>query len=786
MTRQLTLVGLLVATLLALSSFALIANQANAFDPGGPPGGGGVPKVVTGNWEFINYQPTGGSYSPQYEINSENVEWLETKWLYPYPEDMDTHTLTRAQSGSSAPPIIVDGVAYIAKNTRYIHAVSMDDGSLIWQSDGGSQLDTDQQMAEFPYIGGPGAFSTFGHVHAINYYRDYGWLIMSSWSCYLAAWNIEDGSLAWEMTPDKLCGTGDGKSNEELGNPVAGRIGTLGNMGFFSGLSSHPPMFSGDTMVWPVMGGSGLGGRASVKGFDMASVIAGGEGDSATELWRTWVMPHEEGEPNWAQDQCDDADGNGWYFSFPDFFEGKNAINCRDVPADAVVNDWINMVEGTPRYGKVHTSSAIATVWGNYPIHEQLRMVYMGTGDIGPYPNSSYKAGPNLHGSGIIALNVDTGKLEWWFATNPRDLWDMDCSWGGILAKSAGVDTLVKGCKNGLIYSLNAATGEPVWVFEPPAIDRAWCPAGQENAGPGGVSNCTNYGVGPDGSPTHPDACCRITKEHMNKAWAHYPSDDPWYTMCYTECLESDIAYDGKNIYAGFHINKGMQDIKPMVDFGNNGAGLSSQCEVCVDRGWVYAIDINTGEIAWEADLSDTSGFRGGLLVTGGVLYVYAADGNLHMFDTETGERLGKKFFGVAVSVAPTIGTDNKGAHRIIQHVGGGGGFLFASHASQGSLLALGLKDNIPDLTRTEIREVIRTVEVEKEVEVEVVREVQVERIVEVEKIVEVDVEVVRTVEVPVEITTTEEVVSPISYVAIGLGVVLIVISGTLFARSRK
>ena len=183
---------------------------------------GGIPKIVTGNWEWINYQPTGGSYSPQFEINSENVEWLETKWIYPYPEDMDTHMLTRAQTGSSAPPIIVDGVAYIAKNTRYIHAVSMDDGSLVWESDGGSQLDTDRQMAEFPYIGGPGAFSTFGHVHAMNYYRAYGWLIMSSWSCYLAAWNIEDGSLAWEMTPDKLCGTGAGKSNEELGNPITG------------------------------------------------------------------------------------------------------------------------------------------------------------------------------------------------------------------------------------------------------------------------------------------------------------------------------------------------------------------------------------------------------------------------------------------------------------------------------------------------------------------------------------------------------------------------------------
>ena len=75
------------------------------------------------------------------------------------------------------------------------------------------------------------------------------------------------------------------------------------------------------------------------------------------------------------------------------------------------------------------------------------------------------------------------------------------------------------------------------------------------------------------------------------------------------------------------------------------------------------------------------------------------------------------------------------------------------------------LGDNLPD-------EVI--VEVEKIVEVEV------------EKEVEVQVEVIKEVEVEKEVVTTEEVISPISYVIIGLGVVLAVVSGVLYTRSRK
>ena len=61
-----------------------------------------------------------------------------------------------------------------------------------------------------------------------------------------------------------------------------------------------------------------------------------------------------------------------------------------------------------------------------------------------------------------------------------------------------------------------------------------------------------------------------------------------------------------------------------------------------------------------------------------------------------------------------------------------------------------------------------------KEVPVEVEKVVEVERIVEVEK----ELEVIQEVEV--------ETISPISYVAIGLGVILVVIAGVLYQRASK
>ena len=73
--------------------------------------------------------------------------------------------------------------------------------------------------------------------------------------------------------------------------------------------------------------------------------------------------------------------------------------------------------------------------------------------------------------------------------------------------------------------------------------------------------------------------------------------------------------------------------------------------------------------------------------------------------------------------------------------------------------------------------------EVVKEVEVEVIKEVEVPG---AERVVEVEVEKIVEVEVEKEVVTTEEVISPISYVVIGLGVVLAVVGGVLFSRSSK
>ncbi|MCS4538154.1 MAG: PQQ-binding-like beta-propeller repeat protein [Thaumarchaeota archaeon] len=781
MDLRLAVLGLIVAaTLLASSLVVALVPTASAFDPGGPPVGGAAPTVATGNWEFVNYQPTGGSYSPQNQINKDNVQYLETKWIYPYRDAVEKTTWTGVQRGSGAPVIIVDGTVYVLMSDRRILAIDAQNGRLLWNNTYGITWDAQAEVAKYPFLQGARV-----HGHAINYYRDKGWLITSSMgSCNLYAVDAKTGKTAWTLKTEQICGT-----TAEFGDPTKGIKGTLDITGYYSSIHTHPPQFLGNIMFFPVGSASGAGGRAFVTAFDMSNPA------NPIKLYRTWVFPPASGDPEWAIKQCNEANGNGWYFEYPRYLEGINhpardrtptylATKCTDVAPDIVRNDWIDMVPGSPTFGKIHTASAISPVWGNYPIDQETGIVAMGWGDEGPYTNLTHRYGPAIHGSGFTAFDVRTGKLVWWFDAVTRDLWDYDCSWGGIIGSVQGQKALLKGCKNGIVYALDWNTGKPFWIYDAPTIIR------------GGKNIQTYYGVGANNRPTDPDACCRLTKADMGKPWMNYPQKGPIVQNCYTVCLESDFAYDGKMVYVGTFNNMGTHNFGRVAAFGNNGVGggprtaFPQQTEWIVDAN-VDAVDVNTGRKVWSYKVENAA-FRGGVMVTGGMVVVYAADGNLKFLDATSGKLIHEKFFGIPVSVMPTVGASKDGKMKIFAHIGGGGGFLAANSAElAGNLVAFGLPDVIP---QPQVREVIKEVpkevikEVIKEVPKEVIKEVPKEVIKEVIK--EVPKEVVKEVvkEVPKEVvqTVTVETISPISYAAIGIGVVLVVVSGVLFSRRKK
>ncbi|MBI2126794.1 MAG: PQQ-binding-like beta-propeller repeat protein, partial [Thaumarchaeota archaeon] len=232
------------------------------------------------------------------------------------------------------------------------------------------------------------------------------------------------------------------------------------------------------------------------------------------------------------------------------------------------------------------------------------------------------------------------------------------------------------------------------------------------------------------------------------RPWQNWPSKEPFYqNPPAAGGIEADIAYDGKNIYVATYNTPSYLKAAPTEGIMIFGAEFLTPPDQVKANTTIYSVDATTGKPKWSYFI-DFSGYRGGLTVSGGVLYAGSVDGNLYALDADTGRPLWKKFFGNRLNIPPTVAADAQGKMRLFQLVGGvaANGFGFGQPVP-GALMVFGLPDAIPEeqqITKDMIKQAPR------EVVEEAARELG--------------------------IVQSAETVSPISYVAVGIGVMLIVI----------
>ena len=651
------------------------------------------------NWDMINYGKYGTSYNPQSMINRDNADNLEMKWIYPYPPTTyPTIGGAKTYAGSGSPILIVDGIAYSATNQRALVAVDAESGSLIWNDI--VSYDNDILQQDYPHVKG-----MLPHTHAVNYYDDRGIIIPSLQSCQIDGHDSLVGDITFSIT--EMCGT------EEEAR-------AWGNQGYYASIGTHPPQFYGDIMVVPVMGSSGNGGRSFIAGYDVSDM------DNPVRIWQTFLVPPAEGDPEWALHQCD----IGWFFSYPEWLDtGRLGVPCNEVPQENLMNDWINPQSSR---NELHTASTIATVWGHYLIDEETGIVYLGTGESGPYPNALRRPGVNLYGSAIVALDATTGEFIWWYQTVPHDMWDYDCSWNAILGEVEGKKAIFKGCKNGFMYALDAATGEPFWIYHPPSV---WLPQ------PG---------------MAYPDP---KNIEDLQRAWptshvGESPDNLTFLSANYAGILEADMAYDGERLYLG-SFNMPVKICVPEYpnDFGNT-------LNMCVSgehptNSTIYGLDANTGEELWSFFI-DGAGFRGGLTVSGGIVYVPSGDGWLYLLNSETGEVISKRSFGIGLWTQATIGADSLDNMKVFVNTGGMSIASWGQTGIPGAMIALGLGDESNVVISEEVVD-----------PGEPAAPAQVQEVV-------TEIETIRT----------ETIISPISYLMIIISFIILAISATMFITS--
>jgi alcohol dehydrogenase (cytochrome c) len=103
-------------------------------------------------------------------------------------------------------------------------------------------------------------------------------------------------------------------------------------------------------------------------------------------------------------------------------------------------------------------------LWQTGSYDPESKLTIWGTGNPVPIYDPQARPGDNLYTNSVIALNVDTGKLAWYFQYTPNDSWDFD---------EVGVhmlyDTTINGrarkvvghfARNGFYYSIDRSNGE--------------------------------------------------------------------------------------------------------------------------------------------------------------------------------------------------------------------------------------------------------------------------------------------------------------------------------------
>jgi quinoprotein glucose dehydrogenase len=388
------------------------------------------PGVSEGEWRYIGGDAWHTRYSPLDQITGDNFNELDVAWVWRGDNFGPTPL-----SVSRSTPLYVDGLLYtVAGERRTVAAIDPSSGETVWVFREPHTTRFDRGMRN-----GYGKGVAYGDVDGR------GVIYISSPAFFLYALDAKTGlplenwgsdvDLAGfpetgtvDLIPDLISDWGPWQSWD--GAPYDADLGVPRELGHIT--SSSPPI---------VVNGVVIVGNSAEQGYHQTRIemvpgdILAYDARTGEHKWKFHVIPRpgEFGHETWEND--------AWRWT-------------------ADVSSWAPM-SADPERGLVYIPTNPPTI-----------DFYGG-----------FRPGDGLFGTSVIALDVQTGERKWHFQTVHHDIWNFDNPTApvamDVTVNNERIPIVVQTTKQGLAYTFNRATGEPVWPIEERPVPQSEVPGEQ-------------------------------------------------------------------------------------------------------------------------------------------------------------------------------------------------------------------------------------------------------------------------------------------------------------------
>ena len=592
------------------------------------------------DWVSYGHDAGGGRFSPLTQITPDNVSQLQLAWTYHMNPVPDAKAGSRIPT-STTTPLVASGMLYLGTPYGRVVALDSTSGKQLWAY----QLPGNDQ----PPFRGLGYWPGDGKLKPR--------IIFGSAQGRLIALDAKTGAPAKGFGVD---GVVDTKTPEIMnGLPNA-----------YYGYSSPPDIYKNLAIIGSrVQEAPSKGASGDVRAWD---VLTG----KLVWTFHSIPRPGEKFHDTWEDD--------GW--------KQRSGVN----------------------------------VWNMLTIDAKRGIAYLPFGAPTFDRYGGDHKGANLFSDAVVAVDANTGKYLWHFQAVHHDVWDFDLDTPPVLLElnkdGKHIPAIAVMNKSALLFILNRITGEPIFGLtetpvpaSPVASETAWPTQPIPNKPVQLARSSFNLDEVADLTPEHRAVCqAMIDKDHLtgSKRFEPIPAD---------HAIVRFPGGEGGPEWAGgafdpqlglFIVNtNNFGYIEKLVKGENGEWNMTSGHFVdpktrlyCQQPPWgmLTAVNVNTGDIAWQVNLGISDLLpegkqntgrpsNGGPIVTAsGVTFIGGTDDHrFRAFDSKTGKELWTTKLDYSAHATP-ITYQGKDGRQYVAIVATGGSYL-ASPSGGDSLMVYAL-----------------------------------------------------------------------------------------------